>query len=201
MTDRYFKIFFDEKLLVAIDGYDGITLACYDVKKLGQSTVCDQYCILPDQERRFCNTLIESARMLASEYSSAIDKLEKGAEQYHYNMFIMKKELFFRYCEFLFPILEDVEKKIDTTGFSPVKSHFLGYFGEFLLSIFCFKLLEEGRHKLKQVEGTFIISDKIVTHAYFKYMAYRILSKVTFGKLASYLRRKKMWYRQYWNGN
>ena len=47
------------------------------------------------------------------EYKNVIDNMPKLEYNYWYNMFIMKKEIFFEYNNFLFTILFELEKNID----------------------------------------------------------------------------------------
>lgn len=52
-----------------------------------------------------------------------------------YNCFIMKKEAFESLCEFVFGVLFEFEKKVDTTNLSETQLRFAGYAGEWLYSI------------------------------------------------------------------
>lgn len=56
---------------------------------------------------------------------------------YPYTMLITKKELFDQYCEFIFPVLFEVEKKIKGHGYTRLKRT-MGYFGEWSLGLFIF---------------------------------------------------------------
>jgi lipopolysaccharide biosynthesis glycosyltransferase len=51
-------------------------------------------------------------------------------------MFIMERTLFFRYCEWLFPILAECEKRIDTSTYSEEELRGVGHLGERCLGIF-----------------------------------------------------------------
>lgn len=89
------------------------------------------------------------------EYADAINELNKGPYRYFYNMFIMKKNLFFKYSEFLFSILEEIYKTTDFSQYPEKARRLCGYLGEFLLSIFIFKLYQE-HIKVKELYSTFI---------------------------------------------
>lgn len=199
ITERYKSLFTDACILKYINVYDCIVLLPYDLKNVGKNTVREQYASLPGQEAEFFDIFIKSAKKLAPEYQKEIERIEQGHIQYVCNMFIMKKELFFRYNEFMFPILEDVEKKIDTTGFDEKKLRFLGYLGEYLLSIFIFKLQQEGIWKIKELHGSFLYAFDVVSHPKLKYLAYWFLSKFTFGKLYKNFLHKKISYRNIYN--
>ena len=53
------------------------------------------------------------------------------------NMFLMKKEYFDRYCEFLFNILFEVEKYVKLSPYAYYRRVF-GFMGEMLLPLFCY---------------------------------------------------------------
>ena len=52
-----------------------------------------------------------------------------------YSMFIAKKEVFDQFCEFIFPVFFEMEKKMKPHGYSRQKRA-MGYFGEFSLGLF-----------------------------------------------------------------
>ena len=53
-----------------------------------------------------------------------------------FNMFIMKKEKFDAYCEWLFHILFRIEKMIDISSYSTYQKRIFGFMGERLLNIY-----------------------------------------------------------------
>lgn len=60
---------------------------------------------------------------------------------YPYTMFIAKKEIYDKFCEFMFPVFFAVEKRLREHGYTRQKRT-IGYFGEFSLGLFitCMKL-------------------------------------------------------------
>ena len=82
-----------------------------------------------------CMQLIEK---LHPDYAEEIAELNKGPYRYFYNMFIMKKDEFFEYSQFLFPILDEFKKQVDIKNYSQKASRVLGYMGEFILSLYAF---------------------------------------------------------------
>lgn len=58
-----------------------------------------------------------------------------------YSMFIAKKEIYDKYCEFIFPVLFEMEKRMKPHGYSRQKRT-LGYLGEYSLGLFirCYNL-------------------------------------------------------------
>lgn len=57
----------------------------------------------------------------------------KGAHMF--NMFIMKDDLFQAYCSWLFPILEELEGRIDTSQMTPYEARYVGRISELLLDV------------------------------------------------------------------
>ena len=66
-----------------------------------------------------------------------IKYLYNSTESFPYSMFIMKRELFNEYCNFIFPVLFDLEKRIKPHGYSR-QQRALGYFGEYSLGLFIY---------------------------------------------------------------
>ena len=77
-----------------------------------------------------------------------------------------------------------MDKKIDSSEMDAVEARFLGYFGEFLLSIFIFKLYHEGNFKIKELPASFVLADALEVPSFFhlKYFKYRLLHLISFGK-------------------
>ena len=84
-------------------------------------------------------------------YPSAVEYAE-GTIYYPCNMFIMKKELFDKYSEFLFDVLEECEKKIDTTVYCVQSYRTIGHLAERLLGIYYIYLQKQGNSKLEELQ-------------------------------------------------
>lgn len=70
-------------------------------------------------------------------------KMLKSAKEYlndnkliRFNIFVMKRELFREYCEFVFSILFELEKKLNLNKLTNTNIRALGYIGERLLGVF-----------------------------------------------------------------
>lgn len=69
----------------------------------------------------------------------------------------MKKDIFNEYCSWLFDILDEVEKSIDTSNYDSYQSRVLGFLSERMLSIFVqYKIDTMPNLKLKRVKTIFI---------------------------------------------
>lgn len=67
-------------------------------------------------------------------YNTALE-FQNGIYYYAYNMFIARKEIFDEYCEWLFPILFECEKRCKPKN-DKYQSRYIGFLSERLLSIF-----------------------------------------------------------------
>lgn len=69
------------------------------------------------------------------EYVPALHRMRKSVKGHRFNMFVMRRDYFNAYCEWLFDILFQVEKRIDLSGYSPSEARVFGYLGERLLDV------------------------------------------------------------------
>ncbi len=69
-------------------------------------------------------------------YLPAFDTVMKQRSGHRFNMFVMRKPLFDRYCGWLFPLLFHLEEQIDTTDYSPYDRRVMGFLAERLLDVF-----------------------------------------------------------------
>lgn len=69
------------------------------------------------------------------QYIPALDKMRNSTKGHRFNMFIMKKEYFDAYCEWLFDILFQVEERIDISAYSPAEARVFGYLSERMLDV------------------------------------------------------------------
>ena len=69
-------------------------------------------------------------------YRFSVKEVLEGNEISFYNMFIMKYDLFQEYCEWLFPILEYIENKVNGASYNLQELRFIGYVSERLFNIF-----------------------------------------------------------------
>jgi hypothetical protein len=69
------------------------------------------------------------------DYISACDKVMKRTWAHMFNMFVMKKDKFDAYCEWLFAVLFEVEKQVDLIGYSAFEARVFGRISELLLDV------------------------------------------------------------------
>ncbi|MBQ8680485.1 MAG: DUF4422 domain-containing protein [Treponema sp.] len=69
------------------------------------------------------------------EYVKEFEGLKHTTKMHAFNMFIMKKEMLDKYCTWLFDILGEVEKRVDTSQYSDFHKRFFGRISERLLDV------------------------------------------------------------------
>ncbi len=69
------------------------------------------------------------------DYAEAFETVMHRTSAHMFNMFIMKKEYFNQYCEWLFPVIFEADKKINVSGYTPMEARTVAYFGEFMLDV------------------------------------------------------------------
>lgn len=89
------------------------------------------------------------------EYYQHFKQLHKRTSAHMFNMFIMKKDIFDSYCEWLFDILYEVEKNVDTSKYDNFHARFYGRLSELLLDIYLMK------NNISYKEVGFIYMEKI----------------------------------------
>lgn len=69
------------------------------------------------------------------EYYDTFQKLVQGPNTYFGNIFITSKEMYQEYCQWLFDILFEVEKRTDLTGYNSYEKRLFGFLSEFLQTV------------------------------------------------------------------
>ena len=128
------------------------------------------------------------------QYYKTFQEFKNGTYMYCCNSFIMKKRLFMEYSEFLFGVLTKVDSLVDSSEFNSAELRFLGFLGEYLLSIFIMQKYKEPTFHLTELAGTFV-SDGYKQYKR-KCIKYTILSSLTFGKKKRYYLKKLSYYRK-----
>lgn len=68
-------------------------------------------------------------------YLSSYDKIMHRTKAHMFNMFIMRQEAFNSYCQFIFGVLERLEKEIDISDYSIQEARVYGYISELLMDV------------------------------------------------------------------
>ena len=79
-------------------------------------------------------------------FQAFIDTFIRSNRFSPYNMFIMNRSDFDKYCTWLFTILKQAEEQIDITNYPPFQKRIFGYMGERLLNLYVYA------NKMKRME-------------------------------------------------
>lgn len=85
------------------------------------------------------------------EYESAFDKAVNRTWGYMFNMMIIERSLLDDYCTWLFDILFDVFKRIDTTNYPAFTKRYVGRMSEILFNVWLQHKLNTGAIKKSQI--------------------------------------------------
>lgn len=86
------------------------------------------------------------------EYSIAFNKVMNRTWAHMFNMFVMRKDYFGEYCEWLFTILFELERRIDISNYTVMEARVFGFISELLLDVW----LETKQIKYKEVNVSFM---------------------------------------------
>ncbi len=108
--------------------------------------------------------LREVIKEIAPDYFETFQKVSAGHSTYLYNIIITKKETYRRYCEWLFEILNEVEKRIDITNYTQQQKRIFGFMAERLMTVYVEKNnLKVKEFKVVNIEKTKLNEEKVIT--------------------------------------
>lgn len=90
------------------------------------------------------------------DFASDVDAYNNATTGFYTNMFVMKKEIFADYNEWLFTILFALEKQLDISHYDQQEARVFGYISEWLLGIYIYHLLRTTNYKITQLQRTFV---------------------------------------------
>lgn len=85
-------------------------------------------------------------------YAALLERLQ-SEEVIGFNLFVMRKELFFQMCEFEFGVIEQLLNKIDVTKYEGNSIRLVGYLGEILYGTYIQWLIDEGSYRLAEKQA------------------------------------------------
>lgn len=97
--------------------------------------VREHYANAPYHHRKDLDLMEQIIRERYPEMASAMDTYLSGTVCYFGNIYIMKRQVFHAYCGWLFPILEEFDRRADLSGYSPQELRVDGYLAERLFGI------------------------------------------------------------------
>lgn len=147
--DKFSMILSKEEAEGILKQYD---LVFPNKRKYYIESIRSHFVHLPYTYEKDLNAFGETIRKLAPDYYDAYETVMNRSWAHMFNMFVMKKEYFHKYCEWMFPILQAVDRKIDVTDYTPMEARAVAYFGEFMLDIWN----EKNKIPYKEVDVMFM---------------------------------------------
>ena len=99
--------------------------------------------------------LLELIDEFQPEFSTVSREYLSGFRHRGFNCYVLRKELFFRLCEFQFPIMFEVEKRLNMTQYTQTMIRTPAFFGEILYGIFIYYLTTREEHRFKELQLVF----------------------------------------------
>lgn len=179
-----------------ISKYDIIATNPYIVSKVGIKNIKEQYTGESYLEQNDLDVVFE---IIAEQYPEYVDSYKKTLASdifYPCCMFIMKKDIFLEYSEWLFNILGEFEKRVNLEEANSERLRCIGHIGERLLTVFINQM--KSRKKIHTVQRVIFfntersdridfISDKhipvvIVSSEFYKPYVYTLLQSINDNK-------------------
>lgn len=115
-------------------------LAGYDVvlpkqRRYYIETMLSHFIHLPYTFEKDIKTLREVIADVQPEYVEAYDTVMNRTHAHMFNMFVMKREIYDKYCEWLFSIIFEADRRIDVSGYTAMEARAVAYFGEFMFDV------------------------------------------------------------------
>ena len=98
--------------------------------------VREHYAEAPCHHRKDLELAVRILLSAHPEYRAAAEEYLSGTVCYFGNIFIARREVFHKYCGWLFPVLAEFDRLADLTGYGPQERRVDGYLAERLLGIF-----------------------------------------------------------------
>jgi len=132
----------EEKLKEVVEKYDIVTV----LREPMNTTVYQQYCQF--HKKKDLDQILELINQKQPLYKEAAKEYMASKEHYFLNMYVMKKELFFEYMEWLFPLLGEFEEKAEMSDYNEQEYRAPAYLAERLFGIYITYLKKTKKKKL-----------------------------------------------------
>lgn len=152
-----------DKIVSVLENYDIILPR----KKAFKMSIEQQY--IKEHRKEDWDVLLNVLMEYSPEYYESIKEVFSSNKIYRFNMFISKKELFHKYCEWVFPIIKKIEEKIKCIERDAYQKRYIGFMAERLFTLYVFHnnfktyevdvLFEENKvrdEKLKNILNDFV---------------------------------------------
>lgn len=136
--------------------YDIVLTTPFDVRRHGCLNLYEQFERAQlGMKREYLEKAVELLRQMYPDYAVSVDEYLNGTLLYPCCMFIMKRKWFLAYCEWLFPMLFELEKQAD--GQWPQRT--VGHVAERLLGVFVLEMKKREHCKTHVLQRCLVLDD------------------------------------------
>lgn len=132
-----------ETIVEAICDYDIVLPKKWNVQNAGLKNIAEHYSSARYHHKSDLLLCRDAVARLCPEYLPFWREYLKGHEGWFNNMFVLRKEIFINYIDWLFPILEEVERLIPFECYNDQESRVLGYLAERLQNVWLLHYMEK----------------------------------------------------------
>ena len=127
----------DDAIRRAVAGADVVTVKPWNVVFKGSASNYDHYAHSdPKLHIADYDRALAILKERFPDYAPDADAYNAAKTGYYTNIFVMRRDIFARYMEYLFGILSELEKRLDLTDYSVQERRVFGYVSEWLFGIF-----------------------------------------------------------------
>ncbi|HIT95452.1 MAG TPA: DUF4422 domain-containing protein, partial [Candidatus Aphodousia faecavium] len=152
----------DSNISKIVSDYDLITVAPWNVENAGSKNNYDHY---QHSDKKLhiedYDKAIEILKKLYPQYTKSAEVYNSSKFGYYTNIFIMKRDLFNEYSQFLFSILFELEQSLDLSGYNKEEKRVFGYISEWLFGIFLTYKKQTNSEKILELNRIFIRDPEI----------------------------------------
>jgi len=156
-SDYISELGLDDKsnIIALFDDYDVLVPEFWDTKNAGHTSNYELYKNTPFLNINDYHTALELLTNKYPEYESSIKEYNESNLGLYTNMFVMKRELFEIYTEWLFSLCFELEPKINF-AYNNEQRRVIGHIAERLFGIYVYHNSKMGRLKYKELKRTLI---------------------------------------------
>lgn len=141
-----------ENLEKKIAGYDIIYTEPWNTTSVQLPNLWKQYDAVGHLYRKDLDIMMDVINDLYPEYASAAMAHMDGSVLYPCNMYVMRKEVFFKYNKWVFDIMSEVERRLDMKNYCVESVRVTGHLAERLFGIYVQHHQKTNDYKVKVVQ-------------------------------------------------
>ena len=166
IDDDYLELINEKHLFSILGEYDGVISSLYDLRNLDSKYLScrERFLEMVGVSGEVFDIAITHILNNFPEYVTDVEKFLAEPKNYLCNMFVFKKEDFFEYCNFIFSVIDHLDKHKDLYAYGDnTQKRAPGFIAEWLTTIFIYHIQRVKKRNLKTCSLTFL---EDTTHPY-----------------------------------